>query len=357
MRQWLLKRCSIVAGLVLVGSAGVATSVEANTPLVGQPMLITSQSDEPPETGGDGDPIEQDFTLFDAVVASPGNADRFKNRTVNFTLPAGCSGQNGATKYSCDGKEFSFTASAFADDGVEMVATGRISGTSIVVKAEFIPSGYISQDLTFTVYAVEAGVAGGITSGEISQSVIEMTKSDAGILTETELNAEEEELKDAFDEGDSGEVAARTGVSPYLSASRPSKVGIPSTYVWCSFYDRPRYKRCQPPRLHDYCSWSPDRPVVYAGRTSRTVDFRGPCARHDMGIAKILKQGGTVGTKRSKRRTADRVFRDRMYQNCSNAFYQSTSSGRALKSNCRSIASTYYRVVSGVTNRWSGKGA
>jgi hypothetical protein len=93
---------------------------------------------------------------------------------------------------------------------------------------------------------------------------------------------------------------------------------IPDRYV----YDPDRGS------LHDYCTWSSDQPSV---RTGGSVDFRGPCARHDLCYDE--DEHGKV--------YCDTHFRVRMYNECDYQ-YPSPSIARA---DCHSLAENYYRAA------------
>ncbi|GAB2756078.1 hypothetical protein [Amycolatopsis magusensis] len=101
------------------------------------------------------------------------------------------------------------------------------------------------------------------------------------------------------------------------SAQAASFVPVPSGYV----YDTSRGA------WHDYCTWSPDKPVVPPWGQ---VDFRGPCAHHDM-----CEEAGGANTLR-----CDRLFFDKMHQQCEYTFGTGPARGP-----CDFIADTYYNVV------------
>lgn len=69
-------------------------------------------------------------------------------------------------------------------------------------------------------------------------------------------------------------VVAALVVSPTVSSADPGPVTIPDGYVY-----KPSLGV-----LNDYCTTSPDRPLIGHAQTlrQREVDFRGPCARHDL---------------------------------------------------------------------------
>lgn len=117
-------------------------------------------------------------------------------------------------------------------------------------------------------------------------------------------------------------VAAMSMAAPTAALAAPGPVTIPADYVY------------EPSRgsLHDYCTSSEDVPVVFHRytRRSKPVDFRGPCARHDM-----CYEGD-----RSKA-SCDDAFRRDMYQQCDHTF--TTDSG--FRSTCHQRADLYYDAV------------
>ncbi|AZT96589.1 hypothetical protein CXR27_05905 [Brevibacterium aurantiacum] len=128
-----------------------------------------------------------------------------------------------------------------------------------------------------------------------------------------------------------------------------------SGYIYCSASNRKKLAKCKPAAWHDYCTYSPDQPEFRFGDARLTVDFRGPCARHDMAIQSIVKKGGSLSSKKSKRRSADSTFKSRMFQNCDNKFSSSSATSKAVKKTCRKTATTYYKTVANKTESWNGK--
>jgi len=100
-------------------------------------------------------------------------------------------------------------------------------------------------------------------------------------------------------------------------AQAESFVPVPSNYVY----------NVDMGAWHDYCTWSPDMPVVPPWGQ---VDFRGPCANHDM-----CEEAGSANTLR-----CDNLFFDLMHQQCAHTFGNDV--GRPP---CDFIADTYYNVV------------
>ena len=114
-------------------------------------------------------------------------------------------------------------------------------------------------------------------------------------------------------------LAAGIGVLPFAAGTAQAAqfVPIPGNYQY------------EPSRgaWHDYCTWSPDKPVVPPWGQ---VDFRGPCANHDM-----CEEGGGPNTYR-----CDRLFFNLMHQQCEYTFGTGPARGP-----CDFIADTYYNVV------------
>jgi hypothetical protein len=107
------------------------------------------------------------------------------------------------------------------------------------------------------------------------------------------------------------------GASVLAAAKRPSKVTVPSEYV----YD---------PKLgvlHDYCTHAPDE---FPAPKAANADFRGPCARHDLCYA---------GS--DSRKTCDKALRRNLFRNC-NHYY-----GRynPLRAACKATALIYWAAV------------
>lgn len=167
----------------------------------------------------------------------------------------------------------------------------------------------------------------------------------------SELAADELKLNSEVGSG----VQPAPALDPFAASSGPSKVGVPSGYIYCSASNRKKLAKCKPAAWHDYCTYSPDQPEFRFGDARLTVDFRGPCARHDMAIQSIVKKGGSLSSKKSKRRSADSTFKSRMFQNCDNKFSSSSATSKAVKKTCRKTATTYYKTVANKTESWNGK--
>ncbi|MER7864178.1 hypothetical protein ABTX61_34080 [Amycolatopsis japonica] len=114
-------------------------------------------------------------------------------------------------------------------------------------------------------------------------------------------------------------LAVAAGALPFLAgtAQATAFVRIPSNYV----YDPSRGA------WHDYCTLSPDKPVVPPWGQ---VDFRGPCANHDM-----CEEAGGKNTLR-----CDNLFFRLMHQQCDHTFGTGPARGP-----CDFIADTYYNAV------------
>lgn len=107
----------------------------------------------------------------------------------------------------------------------------------------------------------------------------------------------------------------------HAAESKPvkGKVVVPSNY--CYDPDTTNHRG-----WHDYCTSSPDS--VYAG--TGVVDFRGPCARHDM----------CLQASRSHSKCDGPLYND-MIKNCDQRFAWYNPS-RAV---CHRVAATYYAVI------------
>lgn len=341
-----------IGGVLIASVATAALSVSlipapafaADIPVSTQ-MTITPQIDSPEDEPEDL--VDQDFAIYDSVVTS--FSDRFNTRTVRFQLPDGCQTQTIST-YVCVGRTFDFRVVAYDDKGAEDPLSVTKSSTAVTAKADFISPSRKDADIIFSMYGTER-VDDGVTPAEIVDEVVAMAKAGESFASDAELAAEEEELNAGSEEASS---SGQPAVSAQAS-SKPSKVGIPSSYVYCSKSNRKKLSKCKPASLHDYCSYSPDKPYILGGAQAKQVDFRGPCARHDMGIGTIIKAGGSLTTKRKKRANVDTRLKAHMYQNCSNAFWGSNWAVKKRNGNCRSTASVYYAAVKAKTKVWNGK--
>lgn len=353
-----LRNASVTVGIAgLLTGIAIAPPAQSATVPVSQVAAYTEQA---PVEIDPADAINQDLVSYEAVVVAAPVAARAANpystRVAVFEIPDGCNagpGGKAARTYICGERSFDFSPAAYFDNGTPKTVSTSFNGSRITVNATSVP--YTYGDLTFSMFAAET-VPDGVEPDEAVSSFLEMAKEDEPFATDAELAAEDQELSDGYEDG--GDAVASSEAEAQVSAgSRPSKVGIPSSYRYCSSWDRlvAKKKGCTPSSLHDYCTWSPNRPQFHYGSHTGQVDFRGPCARHDMGISKIIKQGGTLTTKRNKRAGADKTFRSRMYQNCANAYYSNNSISKGLKGSCRGTASLYYSAVKKTTNKWKGK--
>ncbi|MGQ0839195.1 hypothetical protein [Actinokineospora sp.] len=85
--------------------------------------------------------------------------------------------------------------------------------------------------------------------------------------------------------------------------------------------------------FHDYCTRSPDQPniIPIVGGLSRRVDFRGPCANHD-----LCEQRVGYGNL-----ACDNAFRNLLHQQCAYFF----GGDFAYQPPCDFLADTYYWAV------------
>lgn len=119
--------------------------------------------------------------------------------------------------------------------------------------------------------------------------------------------------------------ATAADAAPAVAASVSSSahhITIPSNYVYA-----PHTRNS--PRLHDYCSDSPD----WFPAPGRNADFRGPCARHDMCIEFHQKQ----------RSTCDGDLKTRMHDECNWTY--SGFFDFARRKSCNATADVYWAVV------------
>lgn len=129
--------------------------------------------------------------------------------------------------------------------------------------------------------------------------------------------------------------AATLHCQSHSAESKPvkGKVVVPSNYC----YDPHTSNH---PAWHDYCTHSPDSIYVSSGAPfglgSGTVDFRGPCARHDMCL-----QSSHSHSK------CDGPLLNNMKTNCSQRF----NSYNPARYKCDAVAYTYYLVIKATTVR------
>lgn len=111
------------------------------------------------------------------------------------------------------------------------------------------------------------------------------------------------------------------------TAFAASAVPVPPEYV---------YNPKLGPR-HDFCTWSSDEPVINNKQLKRrTVDFRGPCARHDLCYDRSANKAG-----------CDNQFKRDLDQQCDFTFQGDTT---GYLDYCRGRAQAYYAgVVAGGT--------
>ncbi|WP_291791372.1 phospholipase A2 [Brevibacterium sp.] len=250
-----------------------------------------------------------------------------------------------------------FTPAVFDTNGVELPSEVKIASAEIAV--EYPEAAVTADEVVATIFiGPTAEAEGQLEAKEALQWML--SAGESGYFTEDELVAEDEELS-AGEVGDPGP-GAETGltitdntkatIGPDINAAkaipRPSKVGVPKGYVYCTKYTT---SRCKPKALHDYCTWSPDRFLSLP--KAPKADFRGPCARHDMSIDKIRKKNISLSSKRSQRKTTDTTFKKHIRQNCSYAYYQ--GKWTVERNRCYGAASTYYGIVQLKTRVWNGK--
>ncbi len=279
--------------------------------------------------------------------------------TARFPVPNGCVSTEMPLVLQCETGEVTLLPVALDGAGVPVPHEAALTNSEIVVTA--LPeqpgiAGYI-----ITVYGSASGDAEvlGTAAASLSWALDAETTANGGVtpLTASDVLGPEEELWDAgevaaddidpvdFFWDDRAETPALTlsppgGLVLYAAFTRPKKVSVPKNYVYCTTFTS---ANCKPKSLHDYCTWSPDK--------LGAADFRGPCARHDMSIDTVRKQGISVANKRKKRSSADSVFLTQLVMNCGYAHYQS----KANRTVCYSAAGVYYTAVNAKTSSWNGK--
>lgn len=108
---------------------------------------------------------------------------------------------------------------------------------------------------------------------------------------------------------------------------RAAPVPIPPNYV----YDPGR------DTLHDYCSASSDQPTINNKELRKAdVDFRGPCARHDLGYDASHPKN-----------VCDDEFKRDLDQQCEYTFGGDTT---GFLDYCRGRAVAYYQAVKALGN-------
>ncbi|WP_417219588.1 hypothetical protein [Arthrobacter sp.] len=270
------------------------------------------QEDDPASVGEGEDLLYGLAPRQSDADGTPGTAE------VVFDLPDGCTAELSTQSLKCDGRASEVSVAAVDKNGESVATKIGVAETGITVQL-----------------ASEATAADGVV-----------------IAPFIAAESNQDQLEDATDSMESMLVNAATSSVGIMGAiARPSKITVPSNYV---YNPRTTVRRA----LHDYCTWSPDsygQAVKGTGRNYVTLraDFKGPCARHDMCIERIIFDGGTLTSKRSQRRYCDTIFRARLEQNCSYTFYESRSS--SARAACYARASLYYSVVSQKTNSWNGK--
>ncbi|TCD55074.1 hypothetical protein EJ419_00280 [Alloscardovia theropitheci] len=115
----------------------------------------------------------------------------------------------------------------------------------------------------------------------------------------------------------------------YLNATGNDNLWLPS-YDRESFIDIPKDYIYNPRiygGLHDYCTWSPDEFNVLGQR----VDFRGPCARHDMCYEKS----------HCRSRRCDSILHEHLKTNCR----VQLNPLNPLRATCLATAEVYFTAV------------
>lgn len=271
-------------------------------------------------------------------------------RTATLPLPTGCSVQDPvALRLSCDFGPVVISPVAVTADGNTVDVTADLDNNGLRISPqtpEF--DGFVTAYLT---QATDSDLV-----DDIAETLSDLVGGNGpNLKTQEQLDAEEDELNgDTETTEPPPDTTPNTEAAPAPSpteqptanamALRAAFVTVPSNYIYCKTHTT---ARCKPAGRHDYCTSSPDTAKYARG----TASFKGPCARHDMGIARIATYNLSLTSKRTQRATEDRNLKSNMRQNC---LYALRGYGGYLQS-CYSRASTYYWVVSRTTNGWNGR--
>lgn len=302
---------------------------------------LESDPDSPVITGYEARLLEESY---------PGEFSGVTAVTVPFALPDGCFSLSNETLQCSDG-EVVFSPVVFDGDHQVLDAVVSTSASDIEVTVPVSDSATYPLVVAVNIAAPEDAelipVAEEAFQDMLSGNVLtdeEIQQIERELFPELADTNEETVFSFSSDAQQSGAVAAYFPLSGKgsdslmtLAFTRPSKVTIPASYRYCP-------NTCNPKSLHDYCTWSPD--------WWRNADFRGPCARHDIGIDTIRKKNISASTKRTQRAAADTVFHTTLRRNCGYAYYSNVSPNRVA---CYGAAATYYAAVKGKTTVWNGK--
>lgn len=312
-------------------------------------------------------PLITVYDLRQVEESFPGELQALDVASASYLLPDGCEAAVAAT-VNCGSEALVVTGSVLDKNGNLILSNTEVSDGTVTIRADV--DEVTAFPLSFSTYVSDAASAHLVDLAV--ETMGEMISGDLPEFTEAEIEEEERLLNEAagieFDQdgepqatekaGDRGISASFYNESAHTSvermipglgsseglsvipaaSSRPAKITIPGTYKYCPW-------TCSPKNLHDYCSWSPDK---YG-----QADFRGPCARHDMGIDSIRKKNISANSKRSQRASVDVTFKGHLRQNCGNGYWGSDSVTKWYRNNCYERTSVYYSVVSSKTKSWN----
>ncbi|KAB1941761.1 hypothetical protein F8227_17560 [Brevibacterium linens ATCC 9172] len=255
---------------------------------------------------------------------------------IRFDLPAGCGSTGTAGTVDCGFGSATFDPAVVDADGNDVPYRETSQDKSI--RLEVTPSSKTVFPLTATMYIGETlTTEDGETATEVASETLGdvIAMGDDLEFTDEELAQEETDLDAALAE--EAETTPPTfgpvgPLTPY--AKKPGRVTIPKNYRYCP-------KSCKPKSWHDYCTSSPDQPVVGKYR----VDFRGPCARHDMNIQAIMGKKISNSAKKKQWYSANGKLKRQMKQQCQHQF----SKGTVFRQNCYITVGVYYAAVTANT--------
>lgn len=282
----------------------------------------------------------------------------YSSLDISFPIPTGCAAT--ASTLTCQGTTLDLSAIAIDNAGTPLTASTSVTSSSIKLQAPVTSS--VQYPIFATLVASDPAVPE--ASDDFKETMEWSLGSPNDYDSEADLAEQEAELEPepGYDPYDGGPVVlepyveAQSGrsyvagpqlasVTAYKAIKRPVKVTVPKSYRYCP-------KSCKPKSLHDYCTKSPDKFLVRYPSIP-AADFRGPCARHDMGIDRIRKQSVSLKTKRDRRYRVDASLKRQMRANCSYTYYQSKFQYERNK--CYSTAAAYKVAANLTTKNWNGK--
>lgn len=302
---------------------------------------------------------------YDLRISDDDQTQTATGLRTKFPIPEGCTPDLSLSTLECETGTTVFEPSVLTLEGGSIEFDLSVTDSEIIVSAvprddlagPFLFSLFMGDETETEILAeasetlewmLAAGPEADRSADSLAAEEAELTEA-----LEVEENSNEGADENEVDPGESVEAtpavfddnaAAQASLMLAAAFKRPSKVTIPSRYVYCKTWVT---SKCKPKSLHDYCTWSPDS-YTYKGTK---VDYRGPCARHDMAIDSIRQKKVSLSSKRSQRASADSRFKSNLRQNCGYSLYK-TSTGRAK---CYDRTALYYSVVKSKTKNWNGR--